>query len=312
MLRKGILIAGFLLILFGPVIANLLMPGEGRRLTGVPLEDLAYTEISFRNTQQGIDLAGMLFLPEAEGPYTAVVMVHGSGTSARASGWYTTLVSDLLERGIAVLLPDKRGSVKSGGNWRTSSFQDLATDTVAAVVYLKSREDLPIQSIGLVGMSQGGWIAPVAASQSEDIDFVVSFSGATVTPPRQLYYEEVHNLRQMGFLPGITHAIALLSTTYLKQIGQRDFWNQIGDFDPLPYWQALTVDGLLVFGSDDTNVPVAESADQINALQKTGLRVAIFEGSGHALEEPAEHGNRVIRRDASKAVADFVLAAGSR
>lgn len=309
MLKRGILIAGVLLILLGPVMVKQLVPDEERRLTGVSLEELSYTEIRFRNTRQNIDLAGMLLLPDAEGPYTAVIMIHGSGTSARASGWYTTLASDLLERGIVVLLPDKRGSAKSGGNWRTSSFEDLATDTVAAVDYLKTREDLPIQNIGLVGMSQGGWIAPVAASLSEDIDFIVSFSGATVTPPRQLYYEEVHNLRQMGFLPGITHAIALMSTTYLRHIGQRDFWNGITDFDPMPYWQALGVDGLLVFGSDDSNVPAQESAALIDALQKPGLKVEIFEGSGHALADPVTRGSRIIRRDASKAVADFALAA---
>lgn len=307
MRKRWLIIVGILLILFGPVLVNQLMPDEGRRMTGVAIEDLTYTEVSFKNTRQEIDLAGMLFLPGAEGPYPAMVVIHGSGTSARASGWYTTLTNDLLERGIAVLLPDKRGSVKSGGDWRTSSLEDLATDTVAAVDYLKSREDIPIGRIGVIGMSQGGWIAPVAASYSENIDFVVSFSGATVTPPRQLNFEEVHNLRQAGFLPGVAHAMALMSTTFIKKIGQRDFWNGINDFDPLPYWQAMSVDGLILLGADDTNVPAQESAALIDALQKPGLHVEIFEGSGHALQDPVEHGNRIVRRDASGAVADFAL-----
>ena len=71
----------------------------------------------------------MLFLPEGNGPFPAAVIIHGSGTSDRDNLWPLTLTQYLRESGIAVLLPDKRGSEKSEGDWRTSSFQDLAGDT---------------------------------------------------------------------------------------------------------------------------------------------------------------------------------------
>lgn len=79
MRKRWLIIFGVLLILVGPVIVNQLVPGEGRRMTGVPLEDLDYTEVSFRNSQQDIDLAGMLLVPQIEGPYPAVVVIHGAG-----------------------------------------------------------------------------------------------------------------------------------------------------------------------------------------------------------------------------------------
>ena len=47
-------------------------------------------------------------------------------------------------------------------------------------------------------MCQGGWIAPLAASKSEDVSFVVSMSGAFVTTDEQLLYEETNSIHRMG------------------------------------------------------------------------------------------------------------------
>lgn len=295
------------LIIAGPVAYTQLKPHKSRPMTGVPLKDLAYAEVTFRNEHQDLDLAGLLFMPPGAAPCPAAVIIHGSGTSRRNSYWYSTLTSELLDRGIAVLLPDKRGSEQSGGDWRSASFADLATDTRAAVEYLVALNEARFTRIGVVGMSQGGWIAPVAASQDRRIEFVVSFSGATVTPPEQLYFEEVHNLQQVGFLPGVSHLIAGMSTTYIQHVGQREFWNEISKFDPLPYWQELDVEALLLFGADDSNVPVAESVERIEALGLPSIGTVVFEGSGHALEEPPEQGSRIIRADALDAMAEFIL-----
>lgn len=220
---------------------------QGRSFTGVPISDLNWVEVGFRNSAQEIDLGGMLFVPKGDGPFPAAVIIHGSGTSSRSNGWYSTLAHDLVERGILALLPDKRGSEKSGGDWQTASFEDLAIDTAAAVDFLAIRVNPRISRIGVIGMSQGGWIAPIAVRHSDGIDYLVTFSGATVSPAEQLYYEEVNNLRQLGFLPGIAHGLALLSSRWVINIAQRDFWHGIRDFDPGPYWRELKVDA---FGSE--------------------------------------------------------------
>lgn len=303
-------LAAALLVLLGPVLVKQLLPSDSRSFTGVLLEDTSYREIEFRNAAQDIDLAGMLFVPEGQGPFPAAVIIHGSGTSRRNNGWYLTLTKFLQDNGVVVLLPDKRGSEKSGGDWRTASFEDLATDTLAAVDYLGSQQQVEIASTGIVGLSQGGWIAPIAAAVSDKVEFVVSMVGSAVTPNEQLSYEENHNLRQIGFLPGISNLVAVMSTAYIKHIGQRSFWQAVGDFDPLPYWKELDVSAFVLLGSEDTNVPSRESAARLYALKNPRIRVSIYEGSGHPLEDPPEYGNSIIRYDALEDISEFIDAVG--
>lgn len=307
-MKKPLLILAVVVaVLVFPVIITQATRSEGRSLTGVSLRDTQYEEIVFRNDQQGIDLAGMLFAPEGEGPFPAVVVIHGSGTSARDNRWYLTLTQYLKERGVVVLLPDKRGSEKSGGNWRDATFEDLATDTEAAIDYLEQQQHVPLETIGIVGMSQGGWIAPIVADRRGDVAFVVSMVGSIVTPEEQLLFEEDHNLRQMGFLPGISNLISLISTAVIRNGAQQAFWSSVGDFDPLPIWARLDVPALALFGRDDTNVPTDESVNRLSALDNPLVEIRVYEGSGHALESPVGEGDGIIRPDALEEIGRFIM-----
>lgn len=167
---------------------------------------------------------------------------------------------------------------------------------------MQTQQDVPLTGIGIVGMSQGGWIAPIVASESNDVGFVVSMVGSAVTPAEQLIYEENHNLRQMGFLPGISNVIALASTAYIRNVAQAEFWDRVANYDPVPYWRVVNVPALALFGTDDTNVPSEESAKRLNALGKSNLRIEIYEGSGHALQDPVGRGNSIIREEALAAI----------
>ena len=155
-------------------------------------------------------------------------------------------------------------------------------------------------------MSQGGWIAPLVADLSGDVEFIVSLAGAAVTPEEQLLFEEDHNLRQMGFLPGISKTIALLSTTYIRKFAQPAFWDAVGDFDPLPYWGRLNIDALVLLGDQDTNVPSGESAARLQALKNSKIDVRVYEGSGHAIQSPAGSGDSIIRQDALEDIRGFI------
>ncbi len=301
-----------LVLLVVPVLITQVTQTETRRFRGVALEDTQYTEINFTNTQQRIELGGMLFVPPGEGPFPAVVVIHGSGTSTRNNRWYLTLTQYLQESGVVVLLPDKRGSEKSQGDWRSADFEDLATDTLAAIQYLQVQDIVTISKIGVVGMSQGGWIAPIVAKLSQDVAFLVSIVGAAVSPDEQFLYEENHNLRQMGFLPGVSNLIALISTAYHRNVGQREFWDAVKGFDPLPYWKQLTVDALALYGRDDTNVPSADSAENLRALENPHIQVKMYDGSGHALAEPVDIGDSVFRKDALEDIRDFVRSVSDR
>ena len=305
-MKRWFAVALVLALLFAPVLVRQMLPAEPRQLERVSLADTRHVEIAFRNETQDLALGGLLFVPEGDGPFPAAVVIHGSGTSRRDNGWYLTLTKHLQESGIVVLLPDKRGSEKSEGNWRTSSFEDLATDTRAAIKYLRTQESVPISGIGLIGMSQGGWIAPLVASQDDDLDFLVSMVGSVVTPREQLLYEENYNIRQLGFLPGISNVLAYVGSANVRYLAQPELYKLIIDYDPLPYWGDISIDSLALFGADDTNVPSAESAQRLMSLGKPDIRVKIYEGSGHALESPRGHGNSIIRTDALSEISDFI------
>ncbi len=304
-----VLLAAFLvLFVIVPVITHL-TSSEARTFQWVKLEDTIYREVSFQNSTQNIELAGMLFMPEGEGPFPAAVIIQGSGTSRRDSGWYLTLTQYLQENGIAVLLPDKRGSEQSEGDWRTSSFEDLATDTLAGISFLKDQKDVAIKHIGVVGMSQGGRIAPIVASGSSDVVFLVNVVGGSIPAHDGLFYEENHNLRQMGLMPGLSNLTAYVSTFILKNMTKKDFWDAVGNFDPIPYWERVTVNSLVLYGRDDTNTHSIKSAARLRALDKSNIEVEIYEGSGHPLEDPEGQGNSIFRGDAMRSIRDFIYSA---
>ena len=142
-------------------------------------------EVTVRNEQDGINLAGTLTLPEKGTKFPAVVMVTGSGAQNRDEeimGHKPFLViADYLTRnGIAVLRCDDRGTAASQGNHATATNEDFATDTEAMVNYLRSRKDINAKKIGIIGHSAGGIIAFIVAKKDPAIAFVVSLAGAGV------------------------------------------------------------------------------------------------------------------------------------
>lgn len=305
---RRVFLLGFLALLIIPVLVTQVTKPEPRDFVWVELKDVNFQEVRFKNAAQGLELAGMLLVPDGHGPFPAAVIIHGSGTSRRDSGWCLTLCRYLQQNGVVVLLPDKRGSEQSEGNWRTASFEDLATDTVAAVAFLKKQNVANISDIGVVGLSQGGHIAPVVADNTQDIAFIVNIVGAAVPMHDLLVYEETHNLRELGILPGLSDLLAYATSWSIRVLNQSQFWDAIGNFDPIPYWQRTTVASLVLYGQNDTNVPSSESASILRSLNNPNIEVRIYEGSGHALESPEGIGSSIFREDALKDIKTFVHA----
>jgi len=296
----------FLAVVVGPVLVAQ-SKGQARRIyDDIPLESLQYEEVFFRNEAQDLNLAGMLFVPEGDGPFPSVAIIHGSGTSERNNIWYLALTTYLQKNGVVVLLPDKRGSEKSEGNWRASSYEDLAIDTVAAVEFLKVQEMVEVSKVGIIGMSQGGQISPYVVHLSSDIDFLIDVVGTSLNNYDVLHYEETNNLRRMGFLPGVSDLIAYPSTFVLRKFTQKEFWDNVGNFDALPYWKELSTPTLVMYGGDDSNVPAEASKARLVALDKANIEVKIYEGSEHALQDPLGMGNSVFRDEALMDIKNFI------
>lgn len=251
-----------------------------RPLAGPSLEELNYEEISFRNGNLG--LGGMVFRPTGDGPFPAVVFIHGSGTSRRDNPWYLTFARELQANGVVVLLPDKRGSERSDGDWRDTSFEVLATDTEAALDYLSMLPDVDRGRVGVIGFSQGGWIAPIVAANRTGIAHVTSVSGAGVTTGEQLWFEEVNNIVEMGTYRFVARLAARFTVPNIRQMPA---WRATAGFDPMTYWPRVDARVFVALGAGDTNIPVEESASRFGALSNDVV-VRIYPDGGHAISDP--------------------------
>ena len=121
-------------------------------------------EITFQN--ENVSLKGTLVKPDINSPCPVLVVTHTSNAGTRDFVVYQHLTNLLPPLGIAVFIYDRRGSGDSTGNFETATFFDLATDMQAAIDHLKVRSDTNPKRIGVWGMSQGGWIAPLTASST--------------------------------------------------------------------------------------------------------------------------------------------------
>jgi imidazolonepropionase-like amidohydrolase/pimeloyl-ACP methyl ester carboxylesterase len=152
-------------------------------------------EVTFKNGD--VSLSGTLLIPNGKSKSPAVVFTHGSGPDSRAP--YKDWALRFVKKGIAALIYDKRGVARSTGEWRTASMENLADDALAGVSFLKTRADIDAARIGVAGHSQGGWIAPLAASKSNDIAFVIASAASGVSPDKQSIYHRAGVLRASGF-----------------------------------------------------------------------------------------------------------------
>lgn len=150
-------------------------------------------EVVFYN--DSIKFAGTLTLPPTKGPHPAVVMITGSGPQNRDEELFGfkpfKIIADHFTRmGIAVLRYDDRGVGGSGGSTMQSTTADFANDALAAIHFLQSRSDINPKQIGLCGHSEGGIVAPLAASQSRDVAFIICIAGTGVDGKTLLLAQE--------------------------------------------------------------------------------------------------------------------------
>ena len=257
----------------------------------------------------GVELGGTLFVPTTPGSHPAAVMIHGSGDSDRDNLWYLQIAHHLASREIAVLLPDKRGSGLSAGEWRLAGFEDFVADTEAAIELVRSQPEVDPDRVGLVGVSQGGsWVAPMAAADRTDLAFVISLSGAAVTANRQLAHESVQTMVQQGIPRPLAVVLQPIASAVPK--ARRPFWwKKNGKVDPLPYWERVEAPVLVLYGAEDErdNVPVRRSVERLSPLvagRGNDFTIEVFDGVGHGFREP---GSRQIRPDVLTRLGNWIV-----
>ena len=218
---------------------------------------------------RGARLVGSMFLPEGASPTAAVVLVHGSGPRERMSG----LANLLASAGIAALTYDKRGVGASGGvyegedNASSSNLDLLAADAAAAYRLLQERDGVSGIPIGYAGISQAGWIIPIAAATTSDVDFMVLWSAPVTKVSEELLFS----------------AEAAEDDEMANQ--QRAYAQRISsdDTDPRDNLADLDIPAVWLFGDIDASVPVALSIERLDELIAEGHRFEYqtFTGYGH-------------------------------
>jgi pimeloyl-ACP methyl ester carboxylesterase len=218
--------------------------------------------------------------------------------------------------GIATLVFDRRGDGGSSGDASTSSYELFAADIRAWIRFCAADERIDGARIGLWGISQGGWIAPLAAADSPAPAFLVAVSAAGVTPGAQMAFATRALLREAGYgddavaqmltvrraMDELSHgrmalsdAQALLDSAIDEPWFELAFvprdaslidasWAQEMEFDIRPALRTLKIPVLLFYGEHDRWIPVAESADVWRSALgvNADLTVVSLPGTGHA------------------------------
>lgn len=184
------------------LVSSLSAAAQVRPQTPQPPFPYRVEEVVF-SAQPGIDLAATLTLPEGEGPFPAAVLISGSGKQTRNGDilghqTYWVLADYLTRQGIAVLRYDERGVGQSTGQFESATSADLGGDVLAALQFLERQPGIDPNRTGLIGHSEGGFIAPMIAAQNrKTVDFCVLLAGPGV-PADQVLLRQMERIMTLS------------------------------------------------------------------------------------------------------------------
>ena len=311
-----------------------------RRTVANPMP-YAAVDVRFRNGP--VTLSGTLCIPRSPGRHPAVVLLQGSGGETR---WGTNrFIADRFARaGIAALAYDKRGSGASTGDWKMSSYDDLANDAIAGIDLLASRSDIDAKRIGLHGHSEGGIVAPIAAVHAPSkIAFIVVEDTVAGFVRDQDVYRVSHQIRQAGLTDAqVERALDLYKLmievlrgakpygeleTASQPVRNEDWYQwlaippkdsylwtwypKVGNLDTLVFWKQVHAPVLLIYGERDQLEPVDESVAKIEAALdgvKTPYTAVIVPNAQHNLTVQPEPGAPFFWWKAAPGLVDLVVA----
>lgn len=329
-------------------------PANTRHRPQEPGDDVSYRsrEVRFPNPDAGIELAGTLTLPEGQGPFPAAVLISGSGPQDRDETFmdhkpFLVLADHLTRNGIAVLRFDDRGFGQSGGDHWAATSADFATDAAAAVDWLRRQPGIRGDAVGMVGHSEGGLIAPIAARDNPAVAWVVLLAAPGVnmielvaSQTEAMAMTQGASAAELERVMPISRRLwrivadsddtddararldAFLTPEVLATLGAtpdrkpmiiesslRPWLRYLLRFDPAPYLRALDVPVLALNGSLDVQVPATENLAAIRAelADRADATVLELPGLNH-LFQTAESGAIGEYREIEETIAPAALA----
>ena len=271
-------------------------------------------EVTYENRQDKITLAATLTVPRGAGPFPAVVLITGSGAQNRNEALlghqpFLVLADYLPRRGIAVLRADDRGIGGTSKGSANDTSENYAGDALAGVEFLKTRKEINPKQIGLVGHSEGGMIAPMAAARSNDVAFIVLMAGPGLVGDKLLVMqnglisaaecekqvkESVAQVERLFVIakeekdPAVAKQKMKVESAKIAAEAKKKLDGQLGsldarindilspwfrfflNYDPRPTLMKVRVPVLAINGETDTQVPAREDLAAIEQALKDG------------------------------------------
>ncbi len=181
-------------------------------------------------SNDGLQVHADLFLPKGFDPdnrYPAVVWVHGGMSRQMRYGWhpmhsYSLFYSFnqyLLHRGFVLLSVDYRGSIGYGREYEEGTYLSMCqgdlADVVAGSTYLRTLPYIDHDSIGVYGLSYGGYMTLGAMTKHPDAFAVgINIAGIWDWPQYERWREATYpgsrwqGSHRVGGLPGSDNADA--------------------------------------------------------------------------------------------------------
>lgn len=230
-------------------------------------------------SSHGVSLSGSIAWPVDKPAIAAVVFIHGSGPQTRN----LALAKRFADRGIVALVYDKRGVGKSGGMYEGNqsvtgmNIALLADDAAAALDFLAGQSALGGAPVGFSGISQAGWIAPLAATKSRHARFLLLWSAPVCKVSEEDIYSKFTGDTDGPDRPLYATALASRTEAYVWP----DFLGR--DTDPAEDLAQLKIPGFWIFGGRDGSIPVDLSVKRLGALRAAGHRFehTVFPEQGH-------------------------------
>lgn len=282
----------FVVFSFGLLFASALAPAAFAPARAASAAG-GFSEEEVRFESGDVTLHGTVLVPDETSPgdsrKPAMALVHGAGPGPREQ---TRPEAEAFAReGIVTLIYDKR---TEGYSQFERSYELLADDALAAARTLQARPDVDRDAVGLWGLSEGGWVVPIAASRSgarsgarsggsEEVAFVVLVAATGVSPSQQHSWNLENELRHQGVSGSIVEAISRTGTRLLVGAGMFAEANH----DPVEPLEKVRQPVLALWGGKDRIQPPAQSARVLRgALERGGnaqYTIRFFPDAEHGL-----------------------------
>lgn len=260
----------------GTLLVVLIVGSGGSMCAESKASGFSEEEVRFRSGD--VTLSGTVLTPNEEGRRPAIALVHGAGPGPREQNRIEA--EAFARQGIVTLIYDKRSE---GYSHFERSYELLADDSLAAVRALRARPDVNQAAVGLWGLSEGGWVAPLAAARSDEVAFLVLVAATGIPPAQQHAWDLENQLRHQGVSGSLLEAIPRTGTRLIVGAGLFAEANH----DPVAPLEQVQQPVLALWGEHDRIEPPAESARIMQeALERGGNRrytIRFFPNADHGL-----------------------------